>query len=107
MTALAWSRSARPRARAGGSACADNGRSSTPAAGYGSLYVRANLCQDWGTGATTSFDGVPVPLKQQATGLDLAAGLTVRLTQNLSLYAQGGYQFAVATLTMSGATASE
>jgi outer membrane autotransporter protein len=58
-------------------------------------YVRANLWQDWGASATTTFDSMPVPLQERATRLDLAAGLTARLTPNLSLYAQGGYQFAV------------
>lgn len=59
-------------------------------------YVRANLWQDWGADAATAFDGMPVQLSERATRLDLAGGLTARITPSLSLYAQAGYQFAVA-----------
>ncbi len=59
-------------------------------------YVRANLWRDWGAEATTTFGIDQVPLLEQATRLELAGGVTAKLTNRLSLYAQGGYQFAVA-----------
>jgi outer membrane autotransporter protein len=37
-----------------------------------------------------------VPLLEEATRLELAGGLTTKLNDRLSLYAQAGYQFAVA-----------
>jgi outer membrane autotransporter protein len=59
-------------------------------------YVRLNLWQDWGGQATTTFSGIDaVPLLERATLLETAAGLTARLTNRWSLYAQGGYQFAL------------
>ena len=58
-------------------------------------YVRANLWRDWGAQETTVYSGVDtVPLREQATRVDLGGGLTTRVSTNLSLYAQGGYQFA-------------
>jgi outer membrane autotransporter protein len=59
-------------------------------------YVQVDLWRDWGADATTAFGSDLVPLLSQATRLDLAAGLTARITANVSLYAQGGYQFAIA-----------
>jgi outer membrane autotransporter protein len=59
-------------------------------------YVRANLWRDWGAEATTTFGIDQVPLLEQATRLELAGGTTAKLTNRLSLYAQAGYQFAVA-----------
>lgn len=59
-------------------------------------YVRANLWRDWGAEATTTFGIDQVPLLEQATRLELAGGVTAKLTNRLSLYAQAGYQFAVA-----------
>ncbi|WP_247838114.1 autotransporter outer membrane beta-barrel domain-containing protein [Bradyrhizobium sp. 200] len=59
-------------------------------------YVRAGLWRDWGAQATTTFSGVDrVPLLEQATRLDLTAGVTARINAGLSLYTQVGYQFAV------------
>jgi outer membrane autotransporter protein len=58
-------------------------------------YVTADLWRDWGADAATAFAGEPVPLISHATRLDLAAGLTARLSANVSLYGQAGYQFAV------------
>jgi len=60
-------------------------------------YVRANLWRDWGARATTTFSSVDrVPLLEQGTRLDLSAGVTAKIKLGLSLYAQAGYQFAVA-----------
>ena len=59
-------------------------------------YVRANLWRDWGAEATTTFGIDQVPLVEQATRLELAGGVTAKLTNRVSLYAQAGYQFAVA-----------
>jgi outer membrane autotransporter protein len=58
-------------------------------------YVRVNLWQDWGGQATTMFGADAAPLLERATRLETAAGLTARLTRSWSLYAQGGYQFAL------------
>jgi len=59
-------------------------------------YVRANLWQDWGAQATTTFSGADlVPLLEQATRLQLGGGLSMRMSANLSLYANADYQFAV------------
>ena len=66
--------------------------------GYGQVwepYVRVNLWQNWGGQATTLFGIDPVPLLERATLLETAAGLTARLSNRWSLYAQGGYQFAL------------
>jgi outer membrane autotransporter protein len=58
-------------------------------------YVLANVWRDWGADATTMFGVDPVPLLEQATRLEFAAGLSARILPGLSLYAQAGYQFAV------------
>ena len=59
-------------------------------------YVRANLWRDWGAQPTTTFSGVDrVPLLEQATRVDLSAGVTTKINAGLSFYAQAGYQFAV------------
>jgi outer membrane autotransporter protein len=58
-------------------------------------YVRADLWRDWGADAATAFGSDLVPLISQATRIDLAAGVTARISVNLSVYAQGGYQFAI------------
>ena len=66
--------------------------------GYGQVwkpYVRVNLWQDWGGQVTTMFGIDPVPLLERATLLETAAGLTARLSNRWSLYAQGRYQFAL------------
>jgi predicted porin len=36
-----------------------------------------------------------VPLNERATRLEFAGGVTAKLNNSVSLYAQGGYQFAV------------
>jgi outer membrane autotransporter protein len=61
-------------------------------------YGRFNVWRDWGGDAATSFAGysATVPLVEQATRLEFAGGVTCKLNTNLSLYAQAGYQFAVA-----------
>jgi outer membrane autotransporter protein len=58
-------------------------------------YVRANLWQNWGGEATTTFGVDAVPLLEQSTQLEFAAGVTTKLNTCLSLYAQAGYEFAV------------
>ena len=53
-------------------------------------YVSANLWRDWGAQATTMFGIDQVPLNEQATRLDLGAGVTARITRNLSLFGSEG-----------------
>jgi len=56
-------------------------------------YVRANLWRDMGGESTPVYGGVDrIPLSMQATRLELAAGLTAKLSHAVSLYAQLGYQ---------------
>jgi len=57
-------------------------------------YVRANVWRDWGGEATTAFGIDLVPLKEEATRVEFAAGVTAKLDRNWALYAQAGYQFA-------------
>jgi outer membrane autotransporter protein len=47
-------------------------------------YVRANLWQNWGGAATTTFGVDQVPLLQQSTQLEFAAGLTFKYSPLLS-----------------------
>ena len=56
-------------------------------------YVRANLWRDWGAEATTLFAIDPVSLIEEATRLEFAGGVSAKLAQGISLYAQAGYQF--------------
>jgi outer membrane autotransporter protein len=58
-------------------------------------YFRANIWRDWTPQAVTTFDTDPVPLIEQATWTELAGGVTAKLDNRLSLYAQAGYQFAL------------
>jgi len=58
-------------------------------------YVRANLWQNWGGSATTTFGVDQVPLLQESTQLEFAAGLTTKVNDCLSFYVQAGYEFAV------------
>ncbi|MFC0696888.1 autotransporter outer membrane beta-barrel domain-containing protein [Paraburkholderia humisilvae] len=59
-------------------------------------YVRANLWRDWGAQATTLYSGADqVPLAQQFTRMDFAAGVTAKLDTRMSLYGQFGYQFSI------------
>jgi outer membrane autotransporter protein len=52
-----------------------------------------------GAQATTTFGIDQVPLNEQATRLEFAAGLTTRINDHLSFYGQAGYQFAVSQTT--------
>jgi outer membrane autotransporter protein len=54
-------------------------------------YARANLWRDWGAEATTMFGIDQVPLIEQATRLEFAGGVTAKLNQGVSVYAQAGY----------------
>jgi hypothetical protein len=47
-----------------------------------------------GADATTMFGPDPIPLSEQATRLEFAAGLSAKILPSLSVYAQAGYQFA-------------
>ncbi|MBC8742909.1 autotransporter outer membrane beta-barrel domain-containing protein [Paraburkholderia sp. UCT31] len=59
-------------------------------------YLRANIWRDWGAQATTTYSGVEqVPLAQQFTRMDFAAGVTAKLDARMSLYGQFGYQFSI------------
>lgn len=59
-------------------------------------YLRANFWRDWGGDATTVYSGVDqAPLLEEAERLELGGGLTVKIDGELSLYANGDYQFAV------------
>jgi outer membrane autotransporter protein len=58
-------------------------------------YVRANLWRDWDAQVVTMFGSDAAPLEEKATRLEFAAGVTSKLNDRLSLYGQGGYQFAV------------
>ena len=61
-------------------------------------YALANLWQDWGGRSELSFaaDSTQVPLSDQATRLEFAGGVKYTLAPSWSLFAQAGYQFAVA-----------
>lgn len=61
-------------------------------------YLRANLWRDWGAEATTIFGTDPVPLLEQATRLEFGGGLTTKINNSLSFYAQAGYQLAVSQI---------
>jgi outer membrane autotransporter protein len=50
-------------------------------------YARANLWRDWGGDATTLFGSDAVPLAEEATRLELAAGVTAKISRRMSLYA--------------------
>jgi len=61
-------------------------------------YVRANLWRDMGGGSTVTYAGVDqVPLVSQTTRADAAMGITAKLMASLSVYAQLGYQFGLAS----------
>jgi outer membrane autotransporter protein len=64
-------------------------------------YARANFWRAWGANAATDFSNasVLVPLVEQATWGEVAAGVTFKYTQQLSYYAQFGYQFALTSNT--------
>lgn len=56
-------------------------------------YVGANVWHSWGAEATTTFDVDRVELLQNLTRTEVLTGITARLDQRLSLYAQASYQF--------------
>jgi outer membrane autotransporter protein len=58
-------------------------------------YARANLWQNWGGNATTDFGVDTVPLLEESTQLEFAAGLTTKVSSCLSFYLQAGYEFAI------------
>jgi outer membrane autotransporter protein len=59
-------------------------------------YLRANLWEDWGAQANTTFSGTDiVELSTRATLLQLGGGLTAKLNANVSLFANADYEFAV------------
>jgi outer membrane autotransporter protein len=58
-------------------------------------YLRANLWQNWGADASTSFGGFPVQLLEASRQLELGGGLTTKVSANLSFYVNGDYLFAV------------
>ena len=54
------------------------------------------LVQTPGRVAATTYSGVDrVPLAQQSTRMDVAAGMTAKLDTRMSLYGQLGYQFSI------------
>ena len=59
-------------------------------------YIRANLSEDWGARARTTFSGTDVvELLARGKRLQFGAGLTTKINANLSLYANADYEFAV------------
>ena len=59
-------------------------------------YIRANLWEDWGARARTTFSGTDVvELLARGKRLQFGAGLTTKINANLSLYANADYEFAV------------
>ncbi|WP_227749310.1 autotransporter family protein [Paraburkholderia atlantica] len=59
-------------------------------------YLRTNIWRDWGAKAATTYAGAQqVPLRQQFTRMDVAAGVTAKLDMRMSLYGQFGYQFSI------------
>jgi outer membrane autotransporter protein len=59
-------------------------------------YLRANLWEDWGAEAHTTYSGTDVvPLLARGTLLELGGGLTAKLNANVSLFANADYEFAV------------
>ena len=59
-------------------------------------YLRANLWQDWGAEANTTYSGTSiVPLEAHGTQLQFGAGLTAQINASISLFARADYEFAV------------
>jgi outer membrane autotransporter protein len=59
-------------------------------------YLRANLWEDWGARARTTFSGTDVvPLLERGKRLQFGGGLTAKINANVSLYANADYEFAV------------
>ncbi len=60
-------------------------------------YLRADVWQDWGAEANTTFAGADsVPLETRGARLDLGGGLTAKINAHVSFYASADYQFAIA-----------
>lgn len=65
---------------------------------FGVLISGPLVWRDMGGGSTTTYTGIDeVPLALQVTRMDVAGGLTAKLTAGLSFYAQVGYQFGVSS----------
>ncbi len=59
-------------------------------------YLRANLWQDWGAEANTTYAGTSiVPLEAHGTQLQLGGGLAAQINASISLFARADYEFAV------------
>lgn len=58
-------------------------------------YARVNLWHDWNAKATTTFASDQALLREDATRLQLGAGLTTKLAARFSFYAEAGYQFTI------------
>ncbi len=59
-------------------------------------YLRANLWEDWGAQANTTYSGIDlVGLLARGMLIQLGGGLTAKLNANVSLYANADYEFAI------------
>jgi outer membrane autotransporter protein len=57
-------------------------------------YLRANLWEDWGAQARTTFSGTDVTeLLARGRRLELGGGLTAKINASLSFYANADYEF--------------
>jgi outer membrane autotransporter protein len=66
--------------------------------GHGILwqpYVGVNVWRGWGAEATTNFGIDQVRLIESSTRTEVLGGVTAKLNNRLSLYAQGSYLFAI------------
>nr|WP_167306755.1 hypothetical protein [Paraburkholderia hospita] len=71
-----------------------SGPSKPAATGYGSPMA-ASIYGTIGCRPNTQFGSEQIPLREEATRMELAGGVTALLSPNFSIYAQAGYQFAV------------
>ncbi|WP_146686628.1 autotransporter outer membrane beta-barrel domain-containing protein [Bradyrhizobium canariense] len=58
-------------------------------------YIGVNVWRGWGAEATTNFGIDQVQLIESSTRTEVLGGVTARLNNRLSLYAQGSYLFAI------------
>jgi outer membrane autotransporter protein len=58
-------------------------------------YARVNYWRDWSGDAVTRFDGDSVPLVIHGERMEYAGGLSVKTSEHLSFYAQGGIQHGI------------
>ncbi|WP_244562312.1 autotransporter outer membrane beta-barrel domain-containing protein [Bradyrhizobium lablabi] len=59
-------------------------------------YVGVNFWRSWGTKAATTFSAIDqVQLIESTTRTEVLGGVTAKLNNRLSFYAQGGYQFVI------------